>query len=730
MTCSRFFATASTLSLALTLNAPLAFAQTAPAAPSAKPQQPPQSGPITVTGIRRDVTTTADRVSFSVANDLQVRTGTLADALRSVPGVDVDVNGQVSLRGDSSVKILIDGRPSAMLQGEGRDTAVLTMPSGQIERVEVITNPSAAMSPEGGGVINLVMKKSRPNTRSATIKANVGGRGRQTVGLNATTSGSKLTATVDANYRRFNGDNQLTQRGTFTDPATGAETVVDRVNDLDFSTNGGTLRASIDYDADKSDRLSTEGNYFSFDNALRGDERVESSGSGVLGSYARIGDTDVSVHGKSGKLSWRHTFPGREHELVSEAEIGDGGFRRSVDAVTVPDIGSPMSERFANDNRWKQKSVKVEYKRPFGADTLNVGYNGDFNRYDFNSRGARGPTFDNLTELAAFTNRFGYDETIHAGFATYDFTVGKLESDVGLRVEQVLLDIEQFTDGSRFENDYLRFYPTLHLSYAVDDSDSLRASYSRRIQRPQSQDLNPYLLYIDPLNQRQGNPLLKPETTDSVELGWQHRKKSAFYSLTAFYRNSKDGVTDVFSLLGDGVVLTTRANLAKARRVGAEAIANGKLTKTLTYNASASYYWNQIDPNVGALSRSRSGTTGTVRGSMNWQPTAKDFFQLSANYSGRQLLPQGYRNGGGLINLGYRRKVNDKFSLVATAQDVFATQKQTTFFETPNGEQRTTQRGVGRILMAGLTYTFGAQRATKGKEGFDFQQPAGGDSAG
>lgn len=730
MTINRLSATASILSIAIALSASPASAQaTQPASPAPAGKQQPQSGPITVTGNRADVTTQADRISFSVANDLQARTGTLADALRSVPGVEVDVNGQVSLRGDSAVKILVDGRPSAMFQGEGRDTAVLTMPSGQIERVEVITNPSAAMSPEGtGGVINLVMKKARPDTQSATVKANFGGAGRQTLGLNATSSGSKVTATLDANYRRFNGDNRLIQHGVFTDPITGAETVTDRVNDLQFRSNGGTARAGIDYDFDKSDRLSTEANYFRFSNSLNGDERVVSTG--FLGSYDRDAQTDVTVRGKSGKLSWRHNFPGREHELLAEAEIGDGGFRRNVDAVSIPDIGDPVSERFSNDNKWKQKSAKLEYKRPFGGDSLNVGYNGDFNRYDFDFTGARGPSFNDLTPLPAFTNRFGYDETIHAGFATYDFTIGKMETELGLRAEQVNLDIEQITDGTHFQNEYLRFYPTLHLSYTLSDTDTLRANYSRRIQRPQSQDLNPYLVYIDPLNLRQGNPFLKPETTDSFEVAWQRRKKSTFYSLTGFYRDSKDGVTDIFTPLGDGVVLTTRANLGTAKRVGAEAIANGKLTKTLTYNASASYYWNEIDPKVGGVSQSRSGTTGSLRGNVNWQPTAKDFFQLSANYNGRQLLPQGYRTGSGVLNLGYRRNVNEKLSLVATAQDVLATQRQTTFFETPTGTQRTTQRGVGRIFMAGLTYTFGAPRKNKGNQGFDFQQPTGGDTAG
>jgi len=328
-----------------------------------------------------------------------------------------------------------------------------------------------------------------------------------------------------------------------------------------------------------------------------------------------------------------------------------------------------------------------------------------------------------LFPVPALTNSFEYGQTIHALFGTYRFPLGKLDVQAGLRLEQVETDIRQITDALRFERDYFRAYPTLHLGYELSKTGQLRGSYSRRIQRPSPQDLNPYTFYIDPQNVRRGNPALLPEVTDSFEIAWQHRKAGTFYSLTGFYRRSTGGVTDILSDLGGGVFLTTRANLATAERVGAELVANGKLGKTLTYNATGTVLWNEIDSRVGGFSAPRSGTTGTARANLTWQPTKKDFFQLNAVYAGKQLLPQGYRRSGAILNLGYRRKVDDKLSLLLTGQNVLDSARQVTVFETPSLRDRFTQRGTGRVVLLGLVYNLGVSGGRKKPEpAFDFPQ--------
>lgn len=706
-----------------TIAAVAARAQTAPA-PVAKPQHEPKPAPakpeeVTITGGREAVTVSTDRMSFDVGKDLQVQTGTVADALRNVPGVEVDLEGRVSLRGDPGVTILIDGRPSAMMRGESRGNVLLTMPAGQIERVEVITNPSAAFSPEGSaGVINLVTRRTRSNTRSVTIRANVGGEGRGGVSANVANSRGPLTLTGELNYRRFTTESGLVQDRVRIDG--GGNTLTSRLESVQDNTmSARSARLGVDYDVDKKNRLSAEFNWRN--NRVESDRDDSVVGAAAGGGYDRESDMGMRMRAIGARASWRKTIASG-HEFSADVELEQFRMRREIEAITTPSGSAAVYERIRNAGDRSDLNIKLDYKRPMGEGrSLNIGYQGEISDTDFDFAGARGGSFDTLMPVAGLTNRFDLRQSVHALFATFQIDTGKLELQPGLRLEQVDLDLDQITDGVRAENDYFRAYPTLHLGYELSASQKLRASYSRRVQRPSGQDLNPYTLYIDPLNLRRGNPDLLPEVTDSFELGWHLRKGGAFYSVTAFYRTSRGGVTDIVTDLG-GVFLTTRANLATGARAGVELIANGKLSKTLSYNASATFMWNEIDARIGGLAAPRSGTTGTLRANLTWQPTQKDYVQVGGFLSGDQLLAQGYRRSDGVLNLGYRRKLNDRFSLMLTAQNVLDSARQVTFIETPTLRDRFEQRGAGRILLFGVTYTLGQSNRRRNEPGFDFDQ--------
>jgi outer membrane receptor protein involved in Fe transport len=720
----------SAIALAAALAAP-ALAQAGPERPGRPAAQPPRPAgerqpDVVVTGTRAEVVSTPDRTSFNVSNDLQVQNGTLADALRAVPGVEVDLQGNVSLRGDPGVTIHIDGRPSAMLRGDNRGEVILSMPAGRIERVEVMTNPSAANSPEGSaGIINLVTRQARQDMTTGTVRATAGLAGRGALGLSGTHNAGDLTLTGEIGYRRFTGETEAVQLRSRLDPATGAFVDSRLEAEIDQRNGFANARAGVEYDLDKTNRLSAELGY------RDGRGEVERGDSFMAAdpalSYERSAEIDLRQRGPSAHVSWRRTLPGKDHEFSADVELERVRLNRDVEAVTdfaaIPDF----VERIRNSIRRADETAKLDYKRRLGEEsTLNLGYQGSFTRSDFDFSGERGPGFGALAPVPGLTNSFDYDQTIHALFGTFVFPVGKLDAQAGLRLEQAEIELDQVTDGVSFENDYFRIYPTLHLGYELSKREQLKASYSRRIQRPSPQDLNPYTFYIDPQNLRRGNPDLRPEVTDSFELGWQRRKAGAFQSLTGFYRRSRGGVTDIISDLGGGIFLTTRANLATAERAGVEAIANGKLSKTLTYNASATFLWNAIDSRTNGISDRRSGTTGTARVNLSWQPTKKDFFQLNAAYSGPQLLPQGHRRSGPIVNFGYRRKVNDRISLLVTGQDVLSSAKQVVVFDTPTLRDRFEQRGIGRVLLLGLTYNLGDQNPKRRQEPqFDFQQGGG-----
>jgi outer membrane receptor protein involved in Fe transport len=306
-------------------------------------------------------------------------------------------------------------------------------------------------------------------------------------------------------------------------------------------------------------------------------------------------------------------------------------------------------------------------------------------------------------------------------YGTLESRLGKLTALAGLRLEQGALDLAQVTTGERTVYDYFRVYPTLHLSYALTEREQLRASYSRRIQRPQGQDLNPFREYRDPFNFRAGNPLLRPQVTDSLEAGWQRREGTTFYQGTLYYRHTSDAFTDIIQELGGGVLLTSRANLGSSRNAGAELIANRRLGSKLTLNASVNGAWNEIDAGNLGFFRRRSAAQFSGRGSLNWRPTAKDQVQLSGFLSGRTLRPQGYRGASGMISLGYRHQFTDALSFVATARDLLDNFGETIVYDTPEFRDRAERKFGGRIIFVGFSYTFGGNKGNRRDPSFDFE---------
>ena len=727
--------TAMTLLSAASLSATAAAAQDRPQTPPA--QTPPAQTPsaeaesavdeVVVQARRPDIISASDRMIYNVSNDLQAQTGTIADALRNVPGVEVDLQGNVSLRGDSNVTILIDGRPSGVLSGGSRGDALQSMSAAGYERVEVITNPSAAFSPEGsGGIINLVSKPTRQATSNGTVRGQWDGAERGGVSFSGSRTTGDLTVAGDLGYRRDTREITLEQNRV-RPGATPALTTVEEGASLGQNQNeSGQGRLAIDYNLNATDRLSGEISLRGVNGENASLETFErADGLGVASyAYERDSETGFENSGVSARSSWRRKFTGDQHELVADLEFDHNEGERTLDAFTDIQVGagSDFYEAIRNETTRDAFGLKVDYTRPMGdRETLKIGYEGDLTLDDFDSFGSRGATLGAMLPVAALTNQFEYDQTIHAAYVTYDRPYGeKLMAQLGVRIEQVSFELNQITDGIVVERDYLRAYPTLNMAYDLTDTQKLRGSYSRRIQRPSPQDLNPYTIYQDPQNLRRGNPDLDPEITDSFEVSWQLRSQGTFYSVTGFYRTSEGGVTDVAQDLGGGVVLTTRENLGSSDRIGAEFIANGKLHPTLSYNISGAVYRNEITTPGYA---DQSGTTGTARASLNWQPTPEDFFQLNGFYVGEQVQAQGAREPFGLLNLGYRRKVTDNFSLLVTGTNILDSAEQKVRIDTTTFNDRTRVQFGQPVWFVGFSYSFGAGQ--RRPEGFDFGSPTG-----
>ncbi|SPU55596.1 Outer membrane cobalamin receptor protein [Brevundimonas vesicularis] len=700
----------------------------------AQQQQPASVGDVVVNARAADVRTSIDSTSYSLANDLQATTGTLADALRNIPSVEVDPDGNVSLRGDSNVTILIDGRPATQFNGPSRGQMIQQIPAAQYARIEVMTNPSAAYSPEGsGGVINLISKPTtvRPTqTTNGSIRANVGDGGRYNIGANIAHVNGKTTLTADVGIRHdgyLAETNRVRER---LDTGSGRFLESRQSQDIDGASDSAYLRLSAQYDLDAKTQLVGELRHTDVDAGGDGVTLYEADNAagGIGSAYRRSGDGRFKGQFSGATARVLRRFDDQGHEWTNEVRFDRNNFNFTSDSFVdqqIP-VAANFIEATANENHQDQWGVTSAYVRPLSdGGKLRLGYELQATLLELDNRVARGPTQAALTPDPLVSNRFDVDQVVHALYVTYEKPFSeKLSAQFGLRLEQTNLDLNQVTSGVKTSQDYFRAYPTGHLSYKLNDKDTVRASYSRRIQRPGPADLNPFLTYGDPQNYRSGNPDLEPQETDSYELNWQRRVQQTFYQATLYYRDTNKAFTQTTVDLGNGVFLTRPENLGASTSTGLELVANGPLLPTLRYSASLNVYRQEIDAAgiVGAQDRSGDAVSGRL--SLNWQPTPKDFVQISGVWSGDQLLAQGVREQSTLVNLGYRRKLNDAWSMQMTVRDLFDDFGSTTTLTTPTFRDRSEQTFGGRAAYIGLTWNFGGGQ--RRPEQFDFQGPTTG----
>lgn len=687
---------------------------------------------VTVSASRAGTRASIDSISYSLADDLQATTGSLADALRNIPSVEVDPNGNVSLRGDANVTILIDGRPSALMSGPGRGAAILQTPADQYSRIEVMTNPSAAYRPDGsGGVINLI---SRPNaapagtTYSGSVRANVGTEDRYNLGVSASWARDRLTLTGDIGLRHDRQPFSTIRERERFDTLSGTFVESRSRQTFESPSDSHYVRLATEFRLDEQWQLTGELRSHAFESTGEGSaffEEEDSTGA-IATAYERRGEGGYSgaFSGVTGRVLRQL---GEGHDWTTEIRYDTSQFDNAQQGLTIYTlpVASSFYEIIDNRNATDSWNFSSAYNRPMGEDRkLRIGYEAEITSLDLDNRVSSGPDAASAVLDPTRSNRFQADQQVHAAYATYERPFGDLAAQVGLRLEYVLRDIDQITTGVEESNDYFRAYPTMHVEYSLSETQSLRASYSRRVQRPQPEQLNPFVVYIDPDNFSSGNPDLLPQITDSYEFSWMRRAQTGFMQATLYYRDTSDAFTSVAVDLGGGALLTRPENLGASQSVGVEFVANGRLHPTLRYNASINVFQQQIDAsNLGYADV--EGTTASARVNFNWQPTTDDFVQVGGFYMGESVYAQGRREGRGMVNFGYRRRLSDRLSLQFTVRDVLDSFGSVTYYETPTLRDRTESVFGGRTAFLGLTWTFGNGQNRQPQQ-FDFQGPQGG----
>jgi len=684
------------------------------AKPAAVPAAAETTPSVTVAGERP--TNRIDRQVYDVKSDVSSSNGSAADALNNVPSVQVDPDGSVSLRGSSNVQILVDGKPSAMLQGENRGAALQAMAADDIESVEVINNPGAQFGNEAGGgpILNLVMRRNRKPGGFATVNGNGGTAGRYNSAVNGTYNEGPWGFQGSANVRHDGRNSTAEVSRQRLDPVSGqfvdsSQSSVGRgLNDM-AGVNG-----TLSYNLGATDTLTASANYNSRGNDQRSSDHyvngatVQIPANEYLRTTTRKGDS--TNFGWGARYDHKGALPGEtlKIDLRVTASENDSDSAYANDYATAGLADTRASQH--SDNSVHIVDFTGDYERPLAGGTLKAGYKAASNNSSFDTLYT---DIDTVTGMAHVnlgrTNSYELDETVLALYASYQMKLSERWGALaGLRSEYTDMDIHQITGNVEAKNNYINYIPSFFATYKATDTANIRFAYARRIRRPNAADLNPYVTYRDEFNVSSGNPNLKPTKTDSFEVGYETRMYGLETNLRGYYRRDTDAIVDYRTFIANNVLLTTKQNGEGSHSSGLEFTVSGKLTPSLTLNTSGNLARNQqrTQDSTGALiTRQANSLSGRAR--LNYQYDAANQIQMALQMMGKTLSGQGYRSPNHTFNMSWRHVVTPQLNLVANVTDLFNTNKMETVVDSSTLRETSTRRFDGRVFYIGLSYRFG-----------------------
>ncbi|MEM1128106.1 MAG: TonB-dependent receptor [Bacteroidota bacterium] len=660
-------------------------------------------------GIDRTVYNTKDQPAFAGGNASEV--------LQNIPSIEVDIDGNVSLRGNQNVAIQINGRPVQM-NGEMLAGFLQSLPADAVERVEVIPNPSARYEPDGmSGIINIVLAQDAEIGISGGITAGFGTLGDYNASGNIGIGKGPLNARVNYGFRNNARpiDGALFRENRFRDPLT----FLEQDDDGDRGGFSHVLGTDIDYRLTKSSTLSFSGlvSLRNGDNASRELFTELDAGRDVTRSYIRSNDDDGEDLRMDYTLAFKRTITPREHELNVEArwesewEDDFGTFLQEDLAGTSRLVTA--NEQESEDEQTHEGSFQVDYFRPLLGGKFETGYRGSLRRLDNNFFAAElnldSQVLDPRTDL---NNDFIYDEQVHAVYGIMNREFGKLGIQAGVRLEQALTDFDLRTTNETFDNDYFSVFPSAFLTYSLSETRSLRASYSKRINRPRTRQLNPFVSISDPLNLRVGNPRLLPEYVHSIEASFVQFTRSASLTLTPYYRYTTDVIERIQTIDDVGVTTLTFENFSSNDSYGAEVIGSYRRGQRFSsfVNFNAYRVVTNADNVDGNLSNNAIGWSARINGSF----TLRDGLALQAFYFYRAPLDigQGRIDAFQFANLSIRQQFampGGQGSLSLRANDIFDTMGFSLWRDAPEFYQSFDRRWGARAASLVFTYNFGEQ---------------------
>ena len=695
-------------------------------------------GEVTVKGMRSAMKLEVDRKSFDVSQLITNAGDAASDVLENIPSVEVDNDGNISLRGDASVEVWINGKASG-LTADNRAQILQQLPAESIERIEVIDNPSAKFSAEGGsGIINIVLKKDLKPGYYGSVQVGGNTQGGANTSFNINMNSRRIDAYANIGYRHHTGKGHSESYQQYLNSNTYQQYKADdsRMGNNLFSRAGITLHAT------KKDDISLSGML------MHGGDNNWSSTPYHYGTIGAQADTrlmtrntkgDGNMNMYYGEFNYRHNFTDKHFLdfVVSFDKWKSDNENIYQDSTSWADTSIPTDYEWQsrpmhlNNRTWE---VKLDYENPISEQVkLQAGYQGNFSHENTPQESYMDPASwdgNNATMDEAYYNRFIYDMDLHAAYATTTMKFGKLGVMAGLRGEYWKVNTESYTwaqenDASLrdkpFKKDYFQLFPSVFLSYQLTENDQFQLNYTRRLRRPWGGQLNSFRDTRDATMVSFGNPELTPAFSNSFSFNYLRTWTEHSLMVSAYYRPTTDIIQRIsWQSSSDGMMYSSNFNVAKDQRAGLELTLKDRFFRILDLTTNANAYYYKID----GFSYDIDGQTVTGDGDHNFTWSARMIAQVqlpydlsvqaSGDYRSRQSTAQGYRKSNYSVDLGVRKNfLNKQLQVSLNCRDLLDSRKFRTFSSSDTFTREQLNRRGSRRVQLTVTWNFGNNYAKR-----------------
>lgn len=656
-----------------------------------------------------------DKRVINVAQDNSSAGGTALDVLQNQPSVQIDQDGNVKLRGSGNFTVMVNGRPGVL---QGSD-ALRQIPANIIENIELITNPSAKYDAEGSaGIINIVTKTIAEGSLSGIFNAGSGTRNKYNgdATINYRYGGWALSGGLD--YRNYNSFNdQAFDRYTYLENETKRSLANINQNNLRESYSA---KFGIDYTFNPNTSLSfsgTAGN-MKIDRTFTLKAANENGGATNASDYTINRETgNIESKYFQSTVFFSNKFIPKVDELTFEATYThvdlptDQTDREYVtDQKFEQNIGQPVMREFKNGTIRNDGRLKLNYSYTISDNSkFETGLQANLAYRNFD---VLNQNFDWDTEQwmvdNTYTNKFDFRNNVYSVFATYSNELFGIGYQLGLRAEETDRLLTQKTTSEKYEYDRVHLFPTLSALYKITDAQQLQLSYSRRINRPNEGNLNPYRYYSDSYATVVGNPALLPEITDALELNYQNTIGGVFLSVQTYYKYTNNSITQSASVESDGRLKLSFDNVAKSYTLGSEISTSISLAQWLKLDPAINLYGNGFEGMLFGESYSKDefAWNSRMRATINFSKETR--FQVNLMYNGRQSYLQGEIDPLFFLGMSLRHEFLDR-SLIVTlnAQNLFGSGKfNITNTPAANNYMKINVRPEAPMFSINLSYNF------------------------